>query len=362
MSQLLNNNHIDFANEPLFLGSGRNISRLDLNIEQHIQKQTAEALGKMWFPSDFTFNEDAKDFTMMDEKLQQLYLKNLKFQTLLDSVASRTVAEVFLPITTNPMLESWWYQHAFFENNIHSKSYADIIKSLPVNATAIFDDIMINDQILNRARDVVSVFEECVIQNAKRLLQTADYDIDTHKEYIVLSLYALNILEAILFKSSFITSFAFKENGIMNATGDVIKLIQLDETGHFAMTVNIINRLAKDPDWIHIFDSVKHRAREMYRGAIEADYTWIDYLFEDGVILLGVGHDVLKEFVDYNAKIVMTSVGIEPFKNDVFNPCTWSNKYTKSSNVQTAQKEKISANYLLGKINMHTTEEFWSSL
>jgi ribonucleotide reductase beta subunit family protein with ferritin-like domain len=100
----------------------------------------------------------------------------------------------------------------------------------------------------------------------------------------------------------------------------------------------------------------------MYRGAIEADCTWIDYLFEDGVILLGVGQDVLKEFVDYNAKIVMTSVGIEPFKNDVFNPCTWSNKYTKSSNVQTAQKEKISANYLLGKINMYTTEEFWSSL
>ena len=109
MSHLLNNNHIDFSHEPLFLGSGRNISRLDLNIEQHIQKQTAEALGKMWFPSDFTFNEDAKDFTMMDEKLQQLYLKNLKFQTLLDSVASRTVAEVFIPITTNPMLESWWY-------------------------------------------------------------------------------------------------------------------------------------------------------------------------------------------------------------------------------------------------------------
>jgi ribonucleoside-diphosphate reductase beta chain len=175
-------------------------------------------------------------------------------------------------------------------------------------------------------------------------------------------LYALNILEAILFKSSFITSFAFKENGIMNATGDVIKLIQLDETGHFAMTVNLLNRLAKDPEWIHIFASVRTRCIELYRNAIEADYAWIDYLFEDNVILLGISQDVLKEFVDYNAKIVMTSVGLEPFKSDVFNPCTWSNKYIKSSNVQTAQKEKISANYLLGKINMTTTEDFWKGL
>jgi len=229
MSHLFNTNEINFENEPLFLGTGRNISRLDLNIEQHIQKQTDNALGLMWFASDFSFNEDAKDFATMNKKLQTLFLKNLKFQTLLDSVAGRSVVEVFVPITTNPQLESWWFQHGFFENNIHSKSYADIIKSLPVNAKEIFDDIMINDDIIDRARDVVMYFEKCVILNAKRLLKTDDYNLFEHQVAIALALYALNILEAILFKSSFITSFAFKENGIMNSTGDTIKKIQLDK-------------------------------------------------------------------------------------------------------------------------------------
>ena len=97
MSHLFNKNDIDFSNEPLFLGTGRNITRLDLNIEQHIQKQTDNALGLMWFAQDFSYKDDAKDFSQMDSKQQILFLKNLKFQTLLDSVAARSVAEVFIP-------------------------------------------------------------------------------------------------------------------------------------------------------------------------------------------------------------------------------------------------------------------------
>ena len=70
----------------------------------------------------------------------------------------------------------------------------------------------------------------------------------------------------------------------------------------------------------------------------------------------------MKQYVDYNAKIVMTSVGQKPLVNETFNPCTWDKKYKKSSNVQTAMKEKNSANYLLGKINPDSPQEFWESL
>lgn len=109
MGHLFCKTPIDFSSEDcLFLGSGRNVARLDLNIEQHIQKQVDDALGLMWFATDFTFGGDAKDYFKMDEKLSRLYLKNLKFQTLLDSVAARSVVEVFIPITTNPQLENWW--------------------------------------------------------------------------------------------------------------------------------------------------------------------------------------------------------------------------------------------------------------
>ena len=62
----------------------------------------------MWFANDFSYAEDAKDYVLLEPLLQQLYLKNLKFQQMADSVAARSVAECFIPCTTNPQLESWW--------------------------------------------------------------------------------------------------------------------------------------------------------------------------------------------------------------------------------------------------------------
>ena len=241
-NHLFNPNPINFTKEPLFLGLGRNITRLDLSSESHISKMTADAIGKLWFSGDFSVSKDGKDYINNEAKLNLLFMKNLKFQTLLDSLAARSVVEVFIPITTNPMLENWWYQHAFFECCIHSQSYADIIKGLPVDAKAIFDDIMVNPAILKRAQSIVACFEHTVqlnslmilkdstaVPESVRLAAESAYSIEQHKVSIVMSLFALNILEAVLFKSSFLTSFAFKENGIYSITADVISKIAQDK-------------------------------------------------------------------------------------------------------------------------------------
>ena len=238
-NHLFNPNPVDFTKQPLFLGTGRNIARLDLSIETHISNATAAAIGKIWFSGDFSPSKDGKDYISCDQSLQQLYMKNLKFQTLLDSLAARSVAEVFIPITTNPQLASWWFQHAFFEENIHSQSYADILKALPVDAKAIFDDIMVNPNILARAKSIVACFEDTVERNASMVLSTSRdtsivsgehyYNKEAHKVSIVKSLFALNILEAVLFKSSFLTSFAFKENGLFSVTADIISKIAQDK-------------------------------------------------------------------------------------------------------------------------------------
>lgn len=361
MSQLFNTNPIDFAKEPLFLGTGRNITRLDLVIEPHISKMSSDAIGKMWFAGDFSPTKDGKDYISNTKELNTLFMKNLKFQTLLDSLAARSVAEVFIPITTNPMLENWWYQHAFFECCIHSQSYADILKALPVDAKAVFDDIMVNPAILARASSIVNCFEDTVKHNARMVLNL-DYDKEAHKVSIVLSLFALNILEAVLFKSSFLTSFAFKENGLYSVTADMISKIAQDEAGHYAMTINLINRLRKDPDWAYIFHNYSGTIDQLYRDALEADFDWIDYCYTPDVRLLGVNNAVMKQYVTSNLHSIMTSVGQSPIVEKLDNPCKWASKYTKPSNIQTAQKEKTSGNYLLGVVNTEMSNEDWEEL
>ena len=374
-NHLFNPNPINFTKEPLFLGLGRNITRLDLSSESHISKMTADAIGKLWFSGDFSVSKDGKDYINNEVKLNLLFMKNLKFQTLLDSLAARSVVEVFIPITTNPMLENWWYQHAFFECCIHSQSYADIIKGLPVDAKAIFDDIMVNPAILKRAQSIVECFEHTVQMNSLMILKDStavpesvrlaaeqSYSIEQHKASIVISLFALNILEAVLFKSSFLTSFAFKENGIYSITADVISKIAQDEAGHYAMTTNLINRLRKDPDWAYIFHDNSAIIDELYRKALLADFEWIDYCYTDDVRLLGVNNKVLKQYVTSNLHSVMTSVQQPSIVDKVDNPCIWASKYTRPSSIQTAQKEKTSGNYLLGVVSTDIKPEFWSTL
>lgn len=361
-NHLFNPNPIDFTYQPLFLGEGRNISRLDLSIEPHISKSTADALGKLWFSGDFSPSKDGKDYIASAPSLQILYMKNIKFQTLLDSLAARSVAEVFIPVTTNPQLSSWWFQHAFFEENIHSQSYADILKGLPVDAKAIFDDIMVNPAILKRAESIIACFEDTVQHNARMILQTADYDIAAHKVSIVKSLFALNILEAVLFKSSFLTSFAFKENGLFSVTADIISKIAIDEVGHYAMTINLLNRLRKDPAWAYIFIEFSTEISQLYRDALEADFEWIDYCYTNDVQLLGVNNRVLKQYVTANLHSVMTSVGQQPIVEKLDNPCKWASKYTRPSNFQTANKEKTSGGYLLGVVHCNMSHADWSSL
>lgn len=351
---------IDFTKEPLFLGSGRNVARLDLPISQWIKKRTEKALGLTWFPGDFSYVQDAKDFAQLTPKLQQLFLANLKFQTVLDSVATRTVAEVFLPITTNPQLEEWFVLHAFQES-IHSASYADLIKALPLNSTKVFDEIMVTPEIMERAQMIVDCFDDTIKHNALLTVESDLYNIEDHNRSIIKSLYALNILEAGLFQTSFITTFAFGENGIMESSSKSMGKISADENNHYALTVYLINTLKKNSTYKYIFEELKPEIEAMYDAAAEADYMWIDYIFRDDARLLGLSKPVLVQYSDWNMAKARKAIGLSSTKG-LTNPCTWADKYTNISNQQNANNESDSAAYLLGKIDKHVPLEFYETL
>jgi len=357
---IFNKEFINFANEPLFFGKGRNIARLDLQVNESIMKKSEKALGLTWFPNDFSYVNDAKDYNNMDVLLKVLYLKNLKFQQLLDSIATRTVLEVFKPITTSPQLEHWWTIHGFQED-VHSGTYAEVIKALPVNATKIFDDIMVNPNILSRAKDIIDRFEDTYKWNAKRTLQTDDYDFEAHKKSLVMSMFALNILEGGLFKTSFITTFAYAENGMMESTGKAVGRISMDEDNHLGMTQWILTQLKKDIEYKYIFIDNKNEILDMYKKAYKADMLWIDYLFEDDAKILGLNANILKQYAQYNIYKVMNAIGLDNIVDKISNPCSWANKFTKTANLQVALNETDGTNYLLGKIDKHISNEDWDS-
>jgi len=269
---ILTKQFIDFKKEPLFFGSGRNVSRLDLNLQKQIVKIRDEQQGLIWFPSDFPLEQDVVDFVNLSEPLQQVFLANLKLQQLYDSVVARSIQEVFGPVTTNPQLESWWAYHTFTEA-IHYQSYAEIIKALPVGEE-VFDDIMINPKILKRAEVVADEWNKMVKMNAQMELNR-NYNQEQHKIQLLKSLYALNILEAILFQSSFLVTWSFAENKKMIETANVISRIAWDEAMHCITSIYLLHQLKKDNDYTYLFKQIEQEVIEMYNQAYKADIEWI---------------------------------------------------------------------------------------
>lgn len=356
------NEVIDFKQAPYFLGEGRNVIRLDLDSEPFIEKLKEKALGQTWFKHDFSYIQDAKDFIALHPKQQVLFLKNLKFQTVLDSVATRTVTEVFKPVTSNPQLESWWAVHGFQED-IHSDSYAELIKSLPLNSTDVFDEIMVTPEILSRAKLIIDRFDDTIMWNSKLTLQTDDYNREDHMRSILFSLYALNILEAGLFQTSFICTFAYAENGVMESSGKSMGRIKKDENNHMAITIHLINAYRKDPEWAYLVNEIQDEVRQMYISTYVADNIWIDYLYEDGASLLGLNAKVLKEYSAYNMHRATHAIGITGVADEVkMNPCSWADKYTKTANLQVALNEADGTNYLLGRLNKNMDRAKWNTL
>lgn len=369
-NHLFNYNQVDFTKEPMFFGESRNIARLDLAMDPTLEKAIADANSRMWFPGEFQYSEDVPGYVSMNLLKRKLYLKNFKFQTTADSLVARSVIECFLPTATSPFWESWLFSHAFFENNIHSQTYADIMKAMPDDTKEMFDSIIDDENIMQRFKILAEAFEALVLENCKMVLAKAgtytDYDEERHKQVFFIALFALLRLEAIDFKLSFIVSFSFREHGLMNNSIDAIAKIALDElSSHYATFANIINRLRSNSEWAYMFEDkdIMDKVYNLFEEGFKSDKLWIDYIFEDMDEVNNINKSILLEYSKYNINSVLRAVGLSSMfdDNNVFNSCKWADKYFKRSNIQTAQKEKVNNNYSLGIVDSMTSED-WDSI
>ena len=333
---------IDFAKNSLFFGN-KNIMRLELETDVDIEKKRAALRNALWFSSDFSLVNDAVAFSLMPPEKKNMFLKNLKFQQFADSLAARTISTVFMPVTSDPLLEAYWVECSFSES-VHVASYADIIKALPVDAKKEFDEIIIDKNIIKRGEEIVKRFED-LLNNQ-------------NEETLLMALYALSVLEGCLFQSSFITSFSFAESYGMTEIGKVIQKIQADENIHFSMDAYLIKSLLKDKRYQKIQEENKSFINDMFATAMKIDYDWIDYVVTEPTPT--INNESMKQYVRYNTKKSMDILGLDSsFISQTDNPFDWSKKYLNTKGLQTSLNETSGTSYMIGivKDNLNTIEE-----
>ena len=198
----------DATLEPMFFGRSVNVARYDKQKYPIFEKLIEKQLSFFWRPEEVDLSTDRKDFMNMPEHEQHIFLSNLKYQTLLDSVQGRSPNVAFLPIVSLPELETWFETWAFSET-IHSRSYTHIIRNIITEPSEVFDQIVTNDEIVKRAAAVTRLYDELIELTSVYSVhgigvhviagKTHDVSMRNLKKKLYLTLVSVNVLEAIRF-------------------------------------------------------------------------------------------------------------------------------------------------------------------
>lgn len=353
----------DALKEPMFFGQPVNVARYDQQkhpiFEQLIEKQ----LSFFWRPEEVDVSKDRIDYGNLSTHEQHIFISNLKYQTLLDSIQGRSPNVVLLPLVSIPELETWIETWSFSET-IHSRSYTHIIRNIVNDPAVVFDDIMDNEHILQRASDIAFYYDELYQSSQLYSLfgagthvvngERKHVDLRKLKKQLYLCLMAVNVLEAIRFYVSFACSFAFAERKLMEGNAKIIKLIARDEALHLTSTQHMINILTSgrdDPEMVEIAEECREESIEIFRKAAEQEKEWAGYLFKDGS-MIGLNKDILCQYVEYITNLRMEAVGLPSiFPDSKSNPIPWINTWLSSDNVQVAPQETEISSYLVGQID-----------
>jgi len=257
-----------------------------------------------------------------------------------------------------------------FMEMIHSRSYTYIIKNVYADPSQVFDTIITDERILERASSVTESYDN-FIQTAQNYSSGNDWihrleDV-THaqqslkdvKRKLYRAVANVNILEGIRFYVSFACSFAFGELKLMEGSAKIISLIARDENQHLAITQNILNKwksgddpeMKEEEEWTY----------KMFDRAVNEEKRWADYLFKDGS-MIGLNDKLLQQYVEWTANRRLKAIGLKPVydisaKN---NPLPWTQHWISSKGLQVAPQETEVESYVVGGIKQDVKKDTFS--
>nr|WP_218057916.1 class Ia ribonucleoside-diphosphate reductase subunit beta [Gilliamella apicola] len=360
--------HNDQLKEPMFLGQPVNVARYDQQKYEMFEKLIEKQLSFFWRPEEVDISQDRIDYAALPEHEKHIFISNLKYQTLLDSIQGRSPNVALLPLISIPELETWVETWSFSET-IHSRSYTHIIRNIVNDPSVVFDDIVTNKEIQKRAGDIAGYYDDLIsYASYYNLLGEGKHNVNDKtitislrelKKKLYLCLMSVNALEAIRFYVSFACSFAFAERELMEGNAKIIKLIARDEALHLTGTQFMINTLRSgedDPEMAEIAKECEQDCYNLFLQAANQEKEWAEYLFEGGS-MIGLNKDILCQYVEYITNIRMQAVGLKLPFDTKSNPIPWINNWLVSDNVQVAPQEAEMSSYLVGQIDSEINED-----
>ena len=370
---VFNSHEVDTKKQPMFFGAPLGVQRYDSYKYPVFDKLTQQQLGYFWRPEEISLQKDRGDYQTLRPEQKHIFTSNLKYQIMLDSIQGRGPGMAFTPYCSLPELEACMKVWEFMEM-IHSRSYTYIIKNIYSDPADVFDTILSDERIMERAVSVTEAYDDFInsahqYDNSNQWLHAleqvpyakeARYEL---KRKLFRAVANVNILEGIRFYVSFACSFAFGELKLMEGSAKIIGLIARDESQHLVITQNILNKWKEgdDPDMKKISQEEEQWVYKTFESAVNQEKLWAEYLFKDGS-MIGLNDKLLCQYVEWTANRRMKAIGLRPLydipaKN---NPLPWTSHWLNSREVQIAPQESEITSYLVGGIKSDVKPDTFS--
>ena len=370
---VFNSEEVDTKKQPMFFGKPLGIQRYDSYKYPVFDRLTTQQLGYFWRPEEVSLQKDRGDYQSLRPEQKHIFTSNLKYQTMLDSVQGRAPGMAFMPYCSLPELEACMKVWEFMEM-IHSRSYTYIIKNVYSDPTELFDTILRDEKILERAGSVTKAYNDfirqatewgsgCMWTESGRGSPSSKWILKDVKRSLYRAVANVNILEGIRFYVSFACSFAFGELKLMEGSAKIISLIARDENQHLVLTQTILKNWQNgdDPDMKEIAKEEEPWLIKAFEAAVNEEKAWAEYLFKDGS-MIGLNDKLLHQYVEWIANKRMKSIGLKPLydvsaKN---NPLPWTQHWISSKGLQVAPQETEVESYIVGGIKQDVEKDTFS--
>ena len=359
MKTVFNRDKVDFSKQHMFFGADQNVQRYDTFKFPQFDKLNQTMLGYFWRPEEVSLQKDRADYQNFRPEQKHIFTANLKYQTLIDSVQGRGPCLAFLPYVSLPELEGCIVTWDFFET-IHSRSYTHIMKNVYANPEEVFDTILDDEMIINRANSVTKYYDE-FMKLAQQYTHDRSIDKKILNKKLFLAMMTVNILEGLRFYVSFACTFGFGELKLMEGSAKIISLIARDEAQHLAISTHILKLWMQGKDDPAMQQAAKECEEEVYdiwRECVNEEKAWAEYLFKDGS-MIGLNKTLLDQYVEYIANRRLKALGFETiFEQPVnTNPLPWTTHWLSSSGLQVAPQETEVESYIIGGIKQDVNKD-----
>ena len=370
---VFNTEEVNTKKQPMFFGKPLGLQRYDSYKYPTFDRLTTQQLGYFWRPEEVSLQKDRADYHTLRPEQKHIFTSNLKYQTMLDSVQGRGPGMAFIPYCSLPELEACMEVWGFMEM-IHSRSYTYIVKNVYSDPAEVFDTILRDERIIERAASVTKSYDDFINQaqcwgqgnfwqESARSSPSAQWCLKDLKRSLYRAIANVNILEGIRFYVSFACSFAFGELKLMEGSAKIIGLIARDESQHLVLTQTILNNWRKgdDPDMVDIMKEEEEWTYKMFDLCVNEEKKWADYLFKDGS-MIGLNDKLLQNYVEWIANRRMKAIGLKPaydvpLKN---NPLPWTTHWLNSKDMQVAPQETEVESYVIGGIKQDVKKDTFS--